>query len=109
MELVVSSGAGIVVDQIARQHPVDDYRKFAGRGGNGYRLANAGRQSAIEGTERSRGAAQNDCGPVSGRPGLGTEQAPAGDLVAGCQREPGGEVLFGGPAPHVGTDLGNEL
>src|SRR5215468_8935513 len=101
MELVVSGGAGIVVDQIARQHPVDDYGKFAGRGGKGYGLANAGRQAAIEGTERGRGAsethraaAQDGRGPIGGRPGPGTEQAPAGDLVAGGQGEPGGEVLF---------------
>src|SRR6516225_10064314 len=101
MELVVSGLAGIVVDEIARQHSVDDYRKFAGSGGNGYRLANAGRQAAIEGTERGRGAsethraaAQDGRGPIGGRPGLGTEQAPAGDPVAGCQCKPGGEVLF---------------
>ena len=101
MELVVSGCAGIVVDKIARQHSVDDYCEFAGSGGKGFGLANAGRQPAIEGTERSRGtrethraAAQNGRRPIGGRPGPGTEQAPAGDLVAGCQRKPGGEVLF---------------
>ena len=54
MELVVSGCAGIVVDKIARQHSVDDYCEFAGSGGKGFGLANAGRQPAIEGTERSR-------------------------------------------------------
>ena len=56
MELVVGGSAGIVVDQVAGQYSIDEYRKFAGSGGNGYGLANTGRQAAVEGTERGRGA-----------------------------------------------------
>jgi hypothetical protein len=40
---------------------------------------------------------------------LGTEPAPAGDPVVGGKGEPGGEVLFGLPAVHVGPDFGHQL
>ena len=47
-------------------------------------------------------------GAIGGRLRAGAEEAAAGDLVLGRQRQPRGEVLLRGPARHVGADLGEQ-
>jgi hypothetical protein len=44
---MVSIGAGVVVDEIARQHAIDHDREFAGCGGDGFGLSGPHRQAAI--------------------------------------------------------------
>ena len=47
-------------------------------------------------------------GAVGGGERLGAEEAAAGDFVVGGQRQPGREVLLGGPAAHIGANLGEQ-
>ena len=48
VELMVSIGAGVVVDELAREDPVDQHRKFAGGGGYGFGFADADCQAAVK-------------------------------------------------------------
>ncbi len=79
-------------------------------------LPMADRQAAVEGPECGRGAtethcaaAQDSCGSIGGGRGSRAEQTPAGDLIVGGQRGPGGEMVLGRPAAHVGADLSDQL
>ena len=66
-------------------------------------------ERGLSATERHRGHPQDRRGAIGGRLRPRAEQAAAGDLVLGREREPRGEVLFGGPAVHVGANLGDEF
>ena len=116
VELVVSSGTGVVIDEVAGKHAVDQHGELAGSGGNRLGLAGAGGEASIEGAKSGRSAtethcttAQNDRGAVGRWWGPGGEQTSAGNLVVGREREPGSKVGGGGPALHIGADLGNDL
>ena len=112
----VDVGARVAVDERAGERPVDQDRQLARGRGEGFGLADADGQAAIEGPERrlasdqtQRGDAQDGGGAIGGRLGSGTEAPAAGDAVLGGEGEPGGEVVLGGPAREVGPDLGDQL
>src|SRR3972149_1354588 len=52
--------------------------------------------------------AEGGRGAVSAALGARGEDPAAGDLGAGAQAEPRGEVFFGRPAGHIEADLGDE-
>jgi hypothetical protein len=111
---IVGGGAGILVHQALPEGAMYQDRQLAGGGRDGFGLAHSVGQAPIEGAEGRVGAAeevhgrhaQDRGGAVGGRLRLGAEQAAAGDFVVGRQGEPGREVFLGGPAAHVGADLG---
>jgi len=113
---MIAGGAGVFVDEVAGQRTVDQHGELTGGGSNRFGVANAGGEAAVKGAKRGRStaeahgaAAQNSRRSIGGWRGPGTEQASAGDFVMGSQREPGGKVLLGFPAAHIGADLGYEL
>src|SRR5215469_14768815 len=85
---MVSIGAGVVIDEVAGQHAVDQQSKFAGGGSDGFGLADADCQTAVKRPEcgRSfprahRAAAQDGRDPIGGRLSPGTEQAPTPEIL----------------------------
>ncbi len=51
VDLLVSVGAGVVVDELAGQDAVDQDGEFAGGSGDGGGLAGAGGEAAVKGAE----------------------------------------------------------
>src|SRR5215467_13358378 len=95
IELIVSGCAGVFIEEVAGQNPIDQDRKLTGGGGDSLGFAGTRGQAAIEGTERGRSAreahraaAQNNRSAVGRGRSTRAEQAPAGDFVVGCQRQP---------------------
>jgi hypothetical protein len=84
VELVIGVGAGVLVDEVAGQHPIYQQREFACSRSNRLRLADANGQAAVEGAERGPGAseahcttAQNGGRAIGRRRGPGAEQPTA--------------------------------
>ena len=112
----VDVGAGVAINKPAGQGAIDEDGELAGGCGEGLGLANADGQPAIEGAEGGLatdethgGDAQHGGRAVGRRLGFRAEPAAARYLVLGGEGEPGGEVMFGGPAGGVGADLGDQL
>jgi hypothetical protein len=110
---VVRGGLRIAVDETILERAVDEDRELAGRRGDRTGFAHPVGQAEIESAEHGLGAAtahgrdaQGARGAVGGGRRLGAEEAAAGGFVVGRQGQPGGEVLLGGPAAHVGANLG---
>ena len=113
---VVDVGARVAVDDRAGQGAIDQDGELAGGGSNGFGLADADGQPAVESAEGGLAAdethggdAQHAGGAVGGGLGFAAKPAVAGDPVLGREGEPGGEVVLGGPAAQVGADLGDQL
>lgn len=83
--------------------------------GNGFCFADPVGEPAVEGPERGLGAAETHGreakdrrGAIGGGLRARAEEPPAGDLVPRREGEPGGEVVGGGPAVHVGPDFSEQ-
>ena len=116
MARVVGMGPGVAIDERAVECAIDENGELAGGGGDGFGLADPDRQAPVEGPagglaphEAHGGDAQHAGGAIGGGLGFTAEPAAAGDPVLGCEGEPGGEVVLGGPARGVGADLGDQL
>ena len=112
----VGVGTWVAIDERAGEGAVDEDGELAGGGGEGLRLADADGQAPVEGAQRGlaadethRGDAQHGGRAIGGRLGLGAEAPAARDLVLRGEREPGREMLLGGPPAEVGPDLGQQL
>src|SRR5262245_62607381 len=83
-----------------------------GGGGNGFGRAQAGLQAAMKGAEggaavvEGTGREAERGGRAAGRRfGAAAALLAAGDVAAGREAEPGGEVFLRGPPGHVEADL----
>ena len=113
---VIGVGSWVVIDERAVEGAVDENGELARGGGDGLGLADAHGQSSVEGPEGGLAAdethggdAQHAGGAVRRGLGFTAEPATAGDPVLRREGEPGGEVVFAGPARRGGADLGDQL
>ena len=104
----VGVGARVLIAERAGQGAIDQDGELAGGGGEGFRLADADGQPAVEGAEGGLAAdethggnAQHGGRAVGGGLGFAAEAPAAGDPVLGREGEPGGEVVRGGPAAEI--------
>ena len=109
---IVGVGPEVAVDEVALEGAIDEDGEFASGGRDRLRLPDASGQAAIERAERGLGApeahhghAQDGSGAIGRRGVRELRSAPPGNLVLGREGQPGGEVLLGGPARHVGADF----
>src|ERR671936_9437 len=85
------------------EHAVDEPRELMGGGSDGLGGSEAGFQAAVKGPEGGSAVVKGTGGePERGRRAAGRRFSPAaallaaGELAAGREAEPGGEVLFRG-------------
>jgi len=103
MELKVSGDTGFVIEELSRQHAVDEQRELARSGGDGFGFSDAGLAGGgkrprvrLKFYPRSSRSGAGWPRPVGRRRSPGAEPASSGDFVVGGERGPGGEVVFAG-------------
>src|SRR5215469_18063697 len=116
MELKVSGDTGFVIEELSRQHAVDEQRELARSGGDGFGFSDAGLTGGgkrprvrLKFYPRSSRSGAGWPRPVGRRRSPGAEPASSGDFVVGGEAWSWRRSGIRWPAAHVGAVLGDDL